>query len=132
MAFDLRSNRRLRVAVTLGLLATSGVLLYLGQHQPSLRMVAMVVLALSVATSRIGKVTPTQNDSVGLSSAANERGESVRWWIGGALLLAVGLSRWFLGYATAHNLWFPYPIYLFAATVVAAAWWAFGQVTKRM
>ena len=54
----------------------------------------------------------------------------VRWWVGGSLLALVGLAYWFLNYSEHHNFFFPFPIYLFAGSIIAAVWWAFSLFTR--
>ena len=130
MALDLRTNRRLRMGVALTLLAAAGGLLFIGPNQPSLRAVGLLVLLASVSVTRYGRPSLSRGIAGVTESTDQGSGKARPWWLGAILFAAVGISRWLLDYAALNNLWFPYPIYLFAGTVIAAAWWAFGALTR--
>jgi hypothetical protein len=100
---------------------------YFGEGIPSLRMASMVLLALSVLL-----VLRSRGSNAHRPSAESGTSESrkVRWWLGVLLVGIAILSRLLLDYAAAHDLWRPYPLYLFAASVAAVAWWAFGALTN--
>jgi hypothetical protein len=85
-------------------------------------------LALSIifvmGVRRSALTAATTSDDIQSTAAAR----TTRWWIGGGLLGLVFFSKWLLDYAVAHDRWFPYPLYLYAASVGALIWCAVNDV----
>jgi hypothetical protein len=127
MAADPKTIRRLRLGAAFALLGVAFALFYFGQHIPWARMASMFILLLGVSISRGSRLA--SGASVDATGAGAAR-PPVRWWVGGGLFVLVGVAYWFLIYSEHHNFLFPYPIYLFAAAILAAAWWAFGLFTR--
>ena len=126
MALDPKTSRRALFAVALSLLAAAAALMLWGSAVS--RSLAMLAVLASLGVGRraraAGALLP------GARAIGGSLPKPVRWWLGALLFGLVGAAYWYLNYAEQHGYTNPFPVYLFAATLLAAFWWLSGLLTR--
>ena len=126
MALDPKTSRRALFAVALSLLVAAAALMFWGNAGS--RSLAMLAVLASLGVGRraraAGALLP------GAVAVGGSPPKPVRWWLGALLFGLVGAAYSLLNYAEHHEWTNLFPVYLFAATLVAAFWWLSGLLTR--
>jgi len=126
MALDPKRKRRaLRTSAFL-LLAAAAVLISLGTGVP--RLLAMLAVFASAIVGR--RVKELDALAPGARAIGGSAPKPVRWLVGALLLISVGAAYWFLSYSERLGYTSAFPVYLFAATLVASLWWLTSLLSR--
>jgi hypothetical protein len=128
MPLSPQASRRALMVAAFAFLAIALALMLWNRGIAHLLAMLAVLLAVGLARRARSIATRAHPSAIIVNDAVAPK--PAYWYVGGILLASTVGAYWFLNYADRHNYTSAFPVYLFAISVGAAAWWLFRLLAR--